>query len=231
MTWISQRIALGVCLATTVGVAEAHSASPLRVRLMMEMREPDDWISGLTWAAMMTECRRIWRAEHVEVVGERDTSSADVTIPLISDHRRLRHYDSSSARAFGLTVFRGRARQILISAPRARQAARQDPLFALSGSTGLELQSIMGHILGRVVAHEVGHVLLLKAEHGTVGLMRPHMDVRELLRGDETQFALTPQERALLTILFPNRYPPGHRTRTSQVLPTATNRFRLTATV
>ena len=59
--------------------------------------------------------------------------------------------------------------------------------------------SIAGHVherelaraLGRVLAHEIGHVLLALRSHERTGLMREDFTPEELVRSDRTPFALT----------------------------------------
>jgi hypothetical protein len=206
MTRISHLVVVGACVVTTASLVEAQHSSLLRVRLVVETMAPYDRLSGTTWTALMKECQRIWRAERVDVVG--DESGADVSIPLVFDHRELVKYDSSRGSAFGVTIFRGRTRRIVVSSARARDAAYQDGA-GFSVSSSAEIEATMGRILGRVVAHEIGHVLLHKAGHGTVGLMRPQVDVRHLQRGNDDQFALSLQERAWLATLFRAQYARG----------------------
>jgi hypothetical protein len=208
MTRLSRFVAFAACLMMTGVVAEAHAPARLRVRLVPQTREPRDQMGGQAWVELIKECQRIWRAEQVEVIGEGDKTAADVSIPLVFDHLQLLEHDSPKGTALGVTLFRGLTRKILVSVPRARQAAYRDASLGASGvASAGGLDTAMARILGRVVAHEVGHVLLLKAGHGTTGLMRPDVDIRDLRTGAEGQFALSPGERAWLATRFPRRYP------------------------
>src|SRR5262245_28928862 len=51
--------------------------------------------------------------------------------------------------------------------------------------------------LGRVIAHEVGHLLLPRG-HTSNGLMRPIWDPRELKSDDDSSFVFTAQQAAMM---------------------------------
>jgi len=57
----------------------------------------------------------------------------------------------------------------------------------------------LGRALGRVLAHEVGHVLLSAAAHQPYGLMRPSFDPDDLVRHSGRSFGLSPAEVARLS--------------------------------
>jgi hypothetical protein len=56
----------------------------------------------------------------------------------------------------------------------------------------------VGRALGRVLAHEIGHVLLAVADHRQIGLMRPSFSAGDLLRSGLASFSLSPAEIARL---------------------------------
>ena len=51
---------------------------------------------------------------------------------------------------------------------------------------------IQGRILGRVIAHEIGHYLLRSRAHTSAGLMRPRPSLADLVDVDRRPFALSP---------------------------------------
>lgn len=54
-----------------------------------------------------------------------------------------------------------------------------DRIVAAATNSGVEI----GVVLGRAVAHEVGHLLLGRRDHATAGLMRAHWTAGELRQG------------------------------------------------
>jgi hypothetical protein len=61
-----------------------------------------------------------------------------------------------------------------------------------------------GTLLGRIVAHEVGHALLLTLKHSAHGLMSPQLEQRTGPL-DVALFALSTPDRERLAVRFSNR--------------------------
>jgi hypothetical protein len=53
-------------------------------------------------------------------------------------------------------------------------------------------------LLGIVVAHEVGHLLLPKGSHSPEGIMRGHWNVEDLQQTDQHRLAFTPEQARLI---------------------------------
>jgi len=53
-------------------------------------------------------------------------------------------------------------------------------------------------LLGRAIAHELGHLLLATTAHGPVGLMRAYWSLEEVRRGRPRDWNFAPSERAAL---------------------------------
>lgn len=58
----------------------------------------------------------------------------------------------------------------------------------------------VGRALGRVLAHEVGHVLLAVRDHQTRGLMRPTFGAKDLLEPQRRFYTLSPAEVTRLRV-------------------------------
>ena len=173
----------------------------IRVRLEPEVR---DDISGIAWNAMTQELRDIWTREGVDVnwTGT-DESPVDVTVPVVFHDRELRKHDPKHEDAFGVTLFAGRSQRILVSVPRARFVVSAHRGLADSGDA-MTLDIAHGRLLGRVVAHEVGHALLLTLRHATHGLMSPQLEQRDVTPLGAAQFALSASDRDRLATRFSN---------------------------
>ena len=70
------------------------------------------------------------------------------------------------------------------------------------GSEGSELTAVnerrLGVVLGRALAHEIGHHLLDTPTHARSGLMRPHFDALEFTNLRDGTFALDGRRRLLV---------------------------------
>src|SRR5215470_11733883 len=164
--------------------ADASSRPVIRVALAPVVV---DTMSGVAWKAMTAECNRIWAREGIEITWSSTGSNADVVLPLVFDHREVRKHDKKNADAFGVTTFAGHSQRILVSVDRAREVIAQRHGLADS-SDGMTLDIAMGTLLGRVVAHEVGHALLLTLSHATDGLMRANIEADDLRPALDGQF-------------------------------------------
>jgi hypothetical protein len=60
---------------------------------------------------------------------------------------------------------------------------------------------INGRVLGRALAHEIGHYLLRSRQHSAIGLMRARQSTIDLVGLDRRHFTLTPEEfRRLVSV-------------------------------
>jgi len=60
---------------------------------------------------------------------------------------------------------------------------------------------INGRVLGRALAHEIGHYLLRSRQHSAIGLMRARQSTIDLVGLDRRHFMLTPEEfRRLVSV-------------------------------
>jgi hypothetical protein len=57
---------------------------------------------------------------------------------------------------------------------------------------------VLARVLGRALAHELGHFLLQLPVHSASGLMRGIQPLSSLMEGDHSAFTLSPDERAIL---------------------------------
>ena len=60
--------------------------------------------------------------------------------------------------------------------------------------------SILGRVLGRALAHEIGHFLLRSRQHSTAGLMRSDLTVTDLVWPDRRPFVLSAGDAARLMV-------------------------------
>jgi hypothetical protein len=69
-----------------------------------------------------------------------------------------------------------------------------DRIEWLAHETGTDSRAL----LGRAIAHELGHLLLASTTHGPVGLMRAHWSQEEVRRGQPRDWSFAPTELAAM---------------------------------
>jgi hypothetical protein len=185
--------------------AETPVPQGITVALVPEVK---DTMSGIAWRAMTAECSRIWAREGIALTWSGAAGGAHVVLPLVFDDRQVRRHDPKKEDALGVTLFAGRTQRILVSIARARAVIALRRGLADSGDA-MTLDIALGTLLGRVVAHEVGHAVLLTTGHAAHGLMHPRLDGDDLRPSLDGQFALSAADRQRLAVRFSNLPQPG----------------------
>jgi hypothetical protein len=165
-----------------------------------------DHVSGLAWMAMKAECQRIWLSEGVTITWDAPDPQAplpEVQVPLIVDDLELRKQVPAHADAFGVTVFAGRTQRVLVSVTRISDMVSTRGRLVDRGDS-MVFDVTVGRVLGRVVAHEIGHVLLLSTWHAPTGLMSPALGTQHLGPSFPAFYGLSAPERARLANRFAN---------------------------
>ena len=139
---------------------------------------------------MLYEAQAVWQPHGVAVrPGDRD--DCDRLLLVKSD-------SNAHGSALGWVPFvAGRAQRVIyLRVSRARSligdmspGTRPDALTAL----------LVGKFLGRILAHELGHVLLNSVQHQRRGLMRTHYRPRDVLSTPISSYSLDAAERALFS--------------------------------
>jgi hypothetical protein len=175
-----------------------------------------DEVSGIAWAGMTSEARAIWAREGVELTWN-TTDAATLRLPVSFDDHAVRKYDKSAA--LGMTLFTGRSQHILISVPRSDRLVRAaaSDVSAPDGTLGRDIY--LGRLLGRVLAHEIGHALLLTKRHSAYGLMSGNITPREVPPFNNHPLALSVSEREKLATRFSNIPEPARRSVVVERLP------------
>lgn len=191
--------AAGTCVMIVVasGGAAAQSAvdSPqLAVCLSLSQKVS---ISARGAEVVLAESNAIWRPHGVGIRWtEQSDSSCERLIAVKGDQEALAE-DATSESALGWVPFvEGRASQLVfLRVGRARMLV--DALSSgppLWGFTEL----LRAKLLGRTLAHELGHVLLNSRSHEESGLMRARYRARDVLGVPTSAYTLNAVERARL---------------------------------
>ena len=201
-------VAAALAWCAVGGSATAQPLTPsVHVRIAPVFK---DQVSGFAWVAMKAECQRIWLAEGVVITWAAQDPKGplpDLEVPLVVDDQELRKHARGHLYAFGVTVFAGRTQRVVVSIPRIRDMVSTRGRLLDRGDSML-FDAIIGRVLGRVVAHEIGHVLLLSTWHAPTGLMSPALGTQHLAPSLSTFYGLSAPERARLANRFAN---PGTR--------------------
>ncbi len=135
-------------------------------------------------------------------LGPRSDNLCDRLIAVRSDLEAVPE-DASSETALGWVPFvEGRARQLVY----LRVSRARTMIYALGPSKrpGAMTDLLVAKLLGRSLAHELGHVLLNSRDHDTTGLMRSLYRAQDVLRDPPEAYMLDAPQRARLFANHPN---------------------------
>jgi hypothetical protein len=182
-----------------------------------------DHLSGPALGTLKEEATRIWIRHGIDLTWKQPVpATCRTTVSIVFDERELLKL-AGGARdtALARTVFLGRSQMIYVSVPRAFEMLWQMNERNRILNSGGERDFNGGIVLGRVVAHELGHVLLTTTDHSEKGLMRPVFGSQDVLSADEETTALSSIETSRLAMRFslvpfdgPSRTPPSRLART-----------------
>jgi hypothetical protein len=163
-----------------------------------------DLVSGPALKSLETEATRIWIRHGIDLTWDQPVPATCSTIvSVVFDERKLlKLAGGAKDTALARTVFLGRSQMIYASVPRAFDMLSQINQRNRVLDSGGERDLRGGTLLGRVVAHELGHVLLTTTAHSQKGLMRPVFGLRDVLSSDEKTTALSPIETNRLAMRF-----------------------------
>ena len=207
--------------SVTVFIAPLHpylNAAPVCVRLTTI-----DHLSGPALGTVQEEATRIWIRHGIDLTWKQPVPATCTTIvSIVFDERELLKLAGGMRdAALARTVFAGRSQTIYVSVLRAFEMLSQMNQRHRVLSSGGARDFNGGTLLGRVVAHELGHVLLTTTDHSKKGLMRPVFGLQDVLSTDEETTALSAIETTRLAMRFslvpsdsPARTPPSRLART-----------------
>ena len=163
-----------------------------------------DHLSGPAFRTIQHEASRIWLRHGVALTWtQQAAASCDTFEEIVFDDNELITLAGGKVdTALARTVFLGRSRTIYVSAPRAFDMMMQlkDKFVGLLDAGERDVRG--GRLLGRIVAHELGHALLTTMVHSKTGLMRPVFGLKDVLSDDERLSDLTPVESNRLAMRF-----------------------------
>jgi hypothetical protein len=163
-----------------------------------------DYLSGPSFHTLREEASRIWLRHGIALEWTQPVpANCQTVVPVIFDDAALLKLNGGKPdQALARTVFHGHSRTIYVSADRAFDMLRNLTADLLNIQSVGEREVRGGTLLGRIVAHELGHVLLTTMSHSTSGLMRPTFGLRDVVSPDNRMTDLSPVETNRLTMRF-----------------------------
>jgi hypothetical protein len=180
-------------------LAQRGAPPPLFADVYVHLQVVDD-TPGTVLNALRGEATRIWLRHRVNLTWAREAptvASSPAVVALVFDHRMVAQHRDGEHDALARTVFAGRMQTVYISMRRAWQMLRSMRGANDEGNSEGARDVRAGTLLGRVVAHEIGHVILTSLGHSRRGLMRPVFGLQDVLSGDDhlTQLSAVESER------------------------------------
>ena len=163
-------------------------------------------------AAVLSEVNRVWRPLGVAVTERFESDSTCDRPILVKSDREARPEDGGGEISIAWVTFvAGRARQLVfVRMGRARMLIDAfSPARCGIQPPGLTDQ-LLAKLLGRSLAHELGHVLLNSLAHERSGLMRARYGAHDVLRDIPSDYTLNPAQRERL---FAPSLTPGRQMR------------------
>lgn len=203
--WKSAAIVALTCSVLAAGAAVSGPLHPYRNAASVCVRITDhDYLSGPALNSVQEEASRIWIRHGIALSWMQPVPEECPTIVslVFDEHELLKLAGGSRDSALARTVFLGRSQTIFVSALRAFEMLSQINRRNMTLSTENERDFRGGILLGRVVAHELGHVLLTTLSHSQTGLMRPVFGLKDVLSADDDTTNLSPRETDRLVMRF-----------------------------
>lgn len=201
-----RRIAWSIALVGFVGAAQLLStAAPpdgsappnptvLDLRLTVSKELP-----RVSQKALINESEAIWRAANVQLRWLKGGTVTETDRPLriLVTHRVVTATGTHRWPVGELLRFEDRTAIAMASITGALRIVQGSPVLPLFELPAMR-QYTLGIVLGRAVAHEIGHYLLQTNEHTEYGLMRASIDAREFADLRTGGFSLDRESQANL---------------------------------
>ena len=199
--WLALGIMVGCC-GSVPRAADKPAAEPptvLNVRLTTSSE-----LSPVSQRALINETESIWREARVELRWIADTGSTEKRaveegrpLRIVVTRRAVNAADHQRWPVGELLRFGDRSAIAMASITAALRIVDESPQSLLLDLPASR-QYTLGVVLGRAIAHEIGHYLLDSNSHAPHGLMRASIDAREFADLRTGAFRLDRQSQAFL---------------------------------
>lgn len=158
-------------------LASSVSATPIVLNLRLTVSKE---LPGVSQKALINESQAIWRDANVQLRWLEPDMADDAEKPLriLVTRRAATATDSNQWPVGELLRFDDSTAIAMASISGALRIVQERPELPLIDLPAMR-QYKLGIVLGRAVAHEIGHYLLQSNAHAPQGLMRASIDARE----------------------------------------------------
>ena len=194
---------LGTGLAFLTPGPVAHlSAAPRPVPLTLRVSSTLE-LPGISLASLMTEAETIWNDAFVELRWERaanaeGTTGTATTLRLVLHAGPVPATRDTASWTVGELVRTAGARPLALASITGARHVVEASLPTLMPVVAADRDRRLGVVLGRAIAHEVGHYLLETDTHAARGLMRANIPAREFADPSNRSFRLDDAAQAHL---------------------------------
>ena len=194
--WLAVGVAFGFC-GTVPRAADNPSLEPpavLNLRLAISNE-----LSGVSQRALVNESESIWREANVQLRWLTNNSKAAAERPLriLVTRKAVTAANTHSWPVGELLRFEDSSAIAMASLSAALRIVNEHPERQFLDIPTMR-QYKLGVVLGRAVAHEIGHYLLESNSHSPYGLMRASIDAREFADLRTGSFRLDRESQAYL---------------------------------
>jgi hypothetical protein len=199
------------CVCQVTPASALHDAHPEPSTLQHVLLTVSPQLPAAARAALVEEAEALWARAGVRLVWRNGADRVEETDRALRVLVIPRPASSPSARAdyaLGELLSFGPPNALaVVSIDRVQELVNSSHTFS---TTPPSLQATrIGIVLGRAVAHEIGHYLLNSRSHADKGLMRASFDVHELLDGRSGLFELDDDSKAWIQQRIANGVPIG----------------------
>lgn len=175
-------VVIGIAASQTVPNAAGNAAAPSTPAPVLNLRlTVSSELSGVSRMALITEAESIWRDGHVRLrwlEGSESPASGPSLRVLVTPRAVTSVADGHRWPVGELLRFDASTAIAVASITGAERIVEQSQPFRFVDLPTAR-QYRLGVVLGRAVAHEIGHYLLDTNTHAPYGLMRASIDARE----------------------------------------------------
>ena len=187
---------IGAALVITVAMSSLTIAQAPTPAVCLVL-SPQLTLDIRTLSIVLNEVRTIWAPLGVVFRAVDHVDESCMRVIAVKANGEARPEEKADSTAIGWVPFvAGRARQLVFLRP-ARARLLIDTLSPGTRPQGLT-DLLLAKLIGRTLAHEVGHVLLNSMRHEEAGLMRGQYQAAEILRLPTSSYTLNPSERSQL---------------------------------